>query len=74
MSWRFCACHGELTSEGLPPVAELLVDTFGVRCSMRTTLRLDYVSHLEGVTPFVWKSRQCEREMNLTEGRLNLAS
>ena len=50
------------------------MDTFGVRCSMRTTLRLDYVSHLEGVTPFVWKSRQCEREMNLTEGRLNLAS
>ena len=46
----FAFCR-ELPREGLPPVVELGIDTFGVRRTMRDVPRVDHVSHLEGPPP-----------------------
>ena len=72
-AWRLFACHGELTSEGLPPIVYLRVDTFGVWRSVCAVPRVEHVSHLEGATPSVWKVTPCKREVNLSEGGLDLA-
>ena len=61
VSWGIFAFRGELSSEGLPPVVELPVYTFGVRRSVRAVPREYNVSHLEGVTPSVWQSTPCKR-------------
>ena len=58
---RLFACQGELPLEGLPPVAELPVDAFLVRRSVRTVPQADHISHLEGVSPSAWQSMPCKR-------------
>ena len=69
---RLFTCRGELPSEGLPPMVEMIMDAFGVRCSMRTVLRVDQVSHLEGVTPSVWQSIPYKRVGKEAEGGRDL--
>ena len=39
---------------------------------MRAGLQVEYLSHIEGVTPPIWKSMPCKREENLLAGRRNL--
>ena len=53
---RIIACRGEPTSEGLPPLVDLPMEDIGVRRSVRAVQREEHISHLEGVTPFMWKS------------------
>ena len=52
---------------------ELPVDAFRVQHSVRAVLRADRVSHLEGVTPSIWKATPCEKVMKAAEGGHDLA-
>ena len=68
MAWWIFACHGDLPSEGLPPVVDLPVDAFGVRTSMRAVPRVYHIIHLEGVTPSIWQDTPCKRAVKFAEG------
>ena len=72
-AWWILACHGELPSTGLPCVVDITLDAFRLWCSVRTVLRADHISHLEGVTPFVWQATLCKRVVKAAEGRRYLA-
>ena len=58
---RLFACVGELPTEGLPQVTELLPDFFAARRTVRAVPRIDYVAHLGGISPRDWQTKPCER-------------
>ena len=48
-------------------VVEITMDTFALRRSVRDVLQAYHVSHLEGVTLFVWQSIPLQRAGNLLD-------
>ena len=56
MAWWLLVCLGDLLGGGLPKVVELPMETFASQQSVRAGLQVEYLSHLEGITPPIWKS------------------
>ena len=65
---RLFDCVGELNEEGLPPLAEIPVEAFAVRRTVRAVPQDDHVSHMEGVTQLTLQSMPCKREEKLLAG------
>ena len=73
MTRRLFTCRVEIHSKVLHIVLDLPMDDFAVRRSVYAVLRADHVSHLEGVTPYVWKSMPCNRSVKLSYGKRDLS-
>ena len=54
--------RGELPSEGIPPIAEIPVDSLAVRRAISDVLREDQLVHVEGIPPSDWKMTPCNME------------
>ena len=55
------ACVGELPTEGLPLVTEILLDFFAARRPVCAVPRINHVAHLGGISPWDWQTKPCER-------------
>ena len=57
---RLFSCLGELPSDGLPQVIDILPDFLVPRRSVRAVPCMDHISHLGGISPRDWQTKPCE--------------
>ena len=56
----FLAFRGDITPEGLPPIANIPVDSLLVQCAFSAVPREDHVVHIEEIPPLEWQTMPCE--------------
>ena len=52
---------GEILTEGLPPVMEILPDFSAARRSVCAVPCMDHIVHLGGISPRNWQTKPCKR-------------
>ena len=66
---RLFGCRGELPTEELPAITEILVASFAALRAVSAVSREDHRVHLEGPPPSGWQAMSCERANHKEDGQ-----